>query len=110
MPRRSVKKFEEGIEGISAPGRKRSFWSSRKIITTFVLIFGIIVGIILSHYFVEPIIGQQYFNKYLNCESTRKLLDEQVDECLLNLNNAQSNWEACNEDLLQCRESPSEET
>ena len=62
--------------------KKRSSLTSKRIVLLFLLIIGIVLGAVLEHYFVEPLIEEQSFQKYVNCESKVELLDKQIDDCI----------------------------
>ena len=66
--------MDEGFE-------KRSFWSSRKIIFISVLVFGMVLGVIVGHFMVEPFIQSNTSKSYDACAEKVTLLENQVDSC-----------------------------
>ena len=59
-----MRAMREESEGRGLKGARGGFWSSKKILTLFLLLFGIILGIIVGHYVVEPVLSSQYYEKY----------------------------------------------
>jgi regulatory protein YycI of two-component signal transduction system YycFG len=65
------------------------------IIAIFLFVFGLIVGIFLEHYFVEPVFNKKIHSELAECEIKKDLQEEQLnyyiaclqEKCSLNPNN-----------------------
>tara|TARA_Y100000310_G_scaffold336351_1_gene420620 strand:- start:1799 stop:2086 length:288 start_codon:yes stop_codon:yes gene_type:complete len=59
----------------------KSFWSSKRIITVFLIIFGVILGMLLQHYYIEPALGSGCLDDLLICKAQVQVLDEENEAC-----------------------------
>jgi len=57
------------------------FWSSKKVVFISILILGIILGILVGHYVVEPIINNKIAENYESCTAKVDLMETQLDSC-----------------------------
>lgn len=67
----------------STEARGRSFWSSSRIITVFLILFGIIIGMLIQHYYIEPALGETCVEELRICKSQVQVLDEENEACYL---------------------------
>ena len=68
-------------EGAGLP-KSRSFWSVQKIFMLFLLIFGFILGIYVSHQFIEPSFNKQLTSSFAACEAKKLIQDKEIDSLL----------------------------
>ena len=80
-------------------GRKRRFWSSKRIITIFLIVFGIIIGMLAQHYYIEPLISDQCIEDLRICKAQTSVLDEENDACYQQANDLQRLLDDCERDL-----------
>lgn len=59
----------------------KSFWSSKRIIIVFLVFLGLIVGMLIQHYYVEPVIGERCLGDLSICKSQNQVLDEENNAC-----------------------------
>lgn len=60
---------------------KGSVWSSQAVIFISILVFGLIVGIIISHYYVEPLLSGKIISTSEPCYAKTTMLETQLDDC-----------------------------
>lgn len=69
------------LEEKSTERRRKKFWNSKRILTAFLIIIGIILGMLLQHYYIEPALGQTTFQELKICKAQNQVLDEENDAC-----------------------------
>jgi len=59
----------------------RKFWSSKRIITFFLILFGIFVGMLVQHYYLEPLLSDECIDDLRFCKTQVLVLDEENNAC-----------------------------
>ena len=92
-----AKKYDEEYddEFLETGKKRRLGLKIFKKTTLIILIIGIIIGLALGHYIAEPIIRGQAFSKTASCESKVDLLESQVNSCLADKSECETNLQAC---------------
>ena len=97
MSLKDIDDFEDEPE-IGVPKRRKHklFFIPKKFKISFaLLIIGLIVGIVLGHYYIEPIVNSIEAGTCSQCITTRDILTKEND-CLLNyINDAQLVVDGC---------------
>ena len=65
----------------SVESHGKGFWSSKRIIVVFLIFMGVIVGVLIEHYYIEPVIGEQSVGELHICKSQVQVLDEENEAC-----------------------------
>jgi hypothetical protein len=59
----------------------RKFWSSKRILTFFLILFGIFVGMLVQHYYLEPLLSNGCIDDLRFCKTQVSVLDEENSAC-----------------------------
>ena len=59
----------------------RKFWSSKRILTFFLILFGIFVGMLVQHYYLEPLLSDGCIEDLRFCKTQASVLDEENNSC-----------------------------
>ncbi|MEM4662977.1 MAG: hypothetical protein QXM75_03065 [Candidatus Diapherotrites archaeon] len=60
---------------------KKSFWTTKKILFIFLIVVGIIIGALLQHYIIEPLISNKITEKLKTCEAENLELHSLLNKC-----------------------------
>lgn len=82
----------------------KKFWSSKRIITIFILAFVFIFGIMFAHYYIEPMLGQDCMNDLRICKAQVRVLDEENRACYQQNHDLNMLLKACEYDLRRYQE------
>jgi len=85
-----MSRTNEDLEDLFVSGKKKGsksmLFKGKKMRLLFLLVFGIVIGVVIGHYLVEPLLSESFYDKFIECESRYSLLDEEVNQCYLELN------------------------
>ncbi|MDP6671209.1 MAG: hypothetical protein QGI60_05360 [archaeon] len=59
----------------------RKFWSSKRIVTFFLILFGIFVGMLVQHYYLEPLLSDDCVDDLRFCKTQVSVLNEENNSC-----------------------------
>jgi hypothetical protein len=82
---------------------KSGVWTSARIVTIFILALGIILGVLIAHYFVEPALGDRCVEALGICKSQVQVLNEENDACYQQNYDLNRLLEGCTDELEQYR-------
>jgi len=60
---------------------RKSFWTSKRIMTIAIIVFGIVVGMLAQHYYVEPLLGEACIEDLRICKAQNQVLNEENVVC-----------------------------
>ena len=63
--------------------KKKKFWTSKRIGVAALIVFCLIVGAVLEHYLVEPVIGERCLESLRICKTQNQVLNEENQACYL---------------------------
>ncbi len=66
--------------------RGSGLFSATRIFMLFLLIIGIVIGSFVQHQYVEPLLNKEFIAKNTSLQTLTKLLNEQNDKLLIDLN------------------------
>lgn len=75
--------------------KKKGFWSLSKVFMLFLLIFGFIIGVYVTHEFIEPAFNEQLHSKLAICEAKQSIQEEELSSCLSCLEKNEINLDEC---------------
>ena len=75
---------EEGDDERPRRG-KRSFWQAKSILVFFSLFFVFVAGILIEHFYLEPLLAPQNFEQLKLCKAENALLQQENADCLSQL-------------------------
>ncbi|MDD5147844.1 MAG: hypothetical protein PHH08_00085 [Candidatus ainarchaeum sp.] len=81
---------DEEDEGDRPRRGKKSFWSSSAVLLLFCIILGLIVGVIVEHMYIEPVLAPQTLRELNACKSQISLLNQENRDCLNELHGGKS--------------------
>ncbi|MBI2530370.1 MAG: hypothetical protein HYW05_04470 [Candidatus Diapherotrites archaeon] len=85
----SSKYEDDDSEGDARRFRRKSspgLFSATRIFMLFLLIIGIVIGSFVQHQYVEPLLNKQFIAENDSLQTLTKLLNEQNDKLLIDLN------------------------
>lgn len=91
-----------GDEDDDVPKRKKKGFSSQLVLLLFCLLFGLIVGILVAHFYIEPILAPQTIQELAQCKAQKDLLNIENQNCLTQLYDANGLLKACENELGKC--------
>ncbi|MBN1940725.1 MAG: hypothetical protein JW772_00925 [Candidatus Diapherotrites archaeon] len=71
--------------------KKKGFWSTTKILVACLLIFGIVVGAVIEHFYIEPLLEPHKVEQLRLCQSQNTLLNQENENCLRELSELKGN-------------------
>jgi len=82
----------------------KSFWSAKRIVSIFLLLFGIIAGMLLQHYYLEPLLTNDCVDSLGICKAQVSALDEENTTCFQQVFDLNRMLNLCNYDLQRYME------
>jgi hypothetical protein len=77
----------------------KNFWSSRRILSVFLIIFGLIFGMLLQHYYIEPLIGDNAIDELRFCKTQQAVLNEENEYCYQKVHDINALLRVCSQTL-----------
>jgi len=61
--------------------KKQSFWNAARIVMLFLFFIGLVIGALIQHYAIEPVLGQTIKERLDQCELENKELYSSLQQC-----------------------------
>ncbi len=81
---------EGNLEQASRKSRD-GFFTPARILMIFLFIAGVMAGLFIQHQYVEPLLNKELTGGLNECLAGKKLLDQQIQDCYLNLQTQDTN-------------------
>ncbi|MCX8189802.1 MAG: hypothetical protein N3F05_01070 [Candidatus Diapherotrites archaeon] len=63
-------------------GSTKKFWTARKLVLIFFLIFGIAIGAIVQHYVLEPLLDVSLAEQLKKCKTENLEIHDSLKKCI----------------------------
>ena len=84
-------------------GEGKGFWSAKRIITLFLIVLGMFFGMLAQHYYIEPLLSDDYVGGLQVCMAQVQVLDEENSAFALQAHDLNLLLTFCNSDLKRCQ-------
>ncbi|MBS3062208.1 MAG: hypothetical protein J4215_06525 [Candidatus Diapherotrites archaeon] len=84
---------DDGEGNLEQAARKGAggFFTPSRIFMIFLFVFGVIVGLFVQHQIVEPLFNQGLTGGLNECLSSKKLLNQEIQQCYADLQQKDQN-------------------
>ncbi len=87
----------EGTEG-----KRKGFWSAKRIVSLFLIAFGFLFGLLVQHYYIEPLLSNDCVDDLVVCKAQVQALDEESASYAQQVHDLNTVFGFCNNDLQRC--------